>query len=154
MQSGGKTSSASASTAAGPVQDNPRVGPRRRGGHDDRHRLQLGGLVIAGTSRTTAAIASDFARGNLASAICAERLDAAPEATTKLIEFKVITGSHKKRQFVEADDWATIPEQTSPDCRSVQGCTTALATQEPVPGCAPSCLSGALHNLSEQENNK
>ncbi|SCB42489.1 hypothetical protein GA0061102_103736 [Rhizobium miluonense] len=128
MQSSGKTSSASASTATGPVQDNPCVGLRRHGGRNDRHRLQLSGLVIAGTPRTTAAIASDFARANLASAIYAERLDAAPDATTKLIEFKVITGSRKKHQFVEAGGWATMREQTSLACRSVQGCTTALAT--------------------------
>ncbi len=87
-----------------------------------------GGWVTGGTSRTAAATASDIARGDLASAICVERFNAAPDATAKLIEFKAITDSYKKRQFVEAGGWATMPGQTTPDSRSVQGCATALAT--------------------------
>ncbi|WP_018096487.1 hypothetical protein [Sinorhizobium meliloti] len=86
-----------------------------------------GGWVTGGTSRTAAAAAADIARGELASAICVERFNAAPDAAAKLIEFKAITDGYKKRQFVEAGGWATMPGQTSPDSRSVQGCATALA---------------------------
>lgn len=87
-----------------------------------------GGWVTGGTARTAAAMASDVARGELASAICVERFNAAPDAAAKLIEFKAITDSYKKRQFVEAGGWATMPGQTTADSRSVQGCATALAT--------------------------
>ena len=83
--------------------------------------------MTGGTSRTAAAAAADIARGELASAICVERFNAAPDAAAKLIEFKAITDGYKKRQFVEAGGWATMPGQTSPDSRGVQGCATALA---------------------------
>ena len=86
-----------------------------------------GGWVTGGTSRTAAATAGDVARGELASAICVERFNAAPDAGAKLIEFKAITEGYKQRQFVEAGGWATMPGQTSPDSRSVQACATALA---------------------------
>ncbi len=86
-----------------------------------------GGWVTGGTSRTAAAAAADIARGELASAICVERFNAAPDAAAKLIEFKAITDGYKKRQFVEAGGWATMPGQTAPDSRNVQGCATALA---------------------------
>ncbi|RVI56193.1 hypothetical protein [Sinorhizobium meliloti] len=86
-----------------------------------------GGWVTGGTSRTAAAAAADIARGELASAICVERFNAAPDAAAKLIEFKAITDGYKKRQFVEAGGWATMPGETAPDSRSVQGCAAALA---------------------------
>ncbi|RRH89576.1 hypothetical protein EH240_33910 [Mesorhizobium tamadayense] len=86
-----------------------------------------GGWVTGGTSQKMAATASDTARGDLASAICVERFNAAPDAAAKLVEFKAITDSYKKRQFVEAGGWATMPGQTTPDKLGVQGCTTALA---------------------------
>ncbi|MBB3455895.1 hypothetical protein FHT86_004203 [Rhizobium sp. BK313] len=86
-----------------------------------------GGWVTGGTSRTAATTAGDVARGELASAICVQRFNAAPDATAKLVEFKALSDSYKKRQFVEAGGWATMPGQTSPDSRSVEGCATALA---------------------------
>ena len=86
-----------------------------------------GGWVTGGTSRTMAVTAGDTARGDLASAICVERFNAAPDAATKLTELKAIPDSYKKRQFIEAGGWATMPGQTTPDRLGVQGCTTALA---------------------------
>ena len=87
-----------------------------------------GGWVTGGTSRSAAATAGDVARGDLASAICVERFNAAPDATAKLVEFKAIPDSYKKRQFVEAGGWATMPGQTTPDKLGVQGCATALVS--------------------------
>jgi hypothetical protein len=86
-----------------------------------------GGWVTGGTSRAAATSAADTARGDLASAICVERFNAAPDATAKLAEFKAITESFKKRQFIETGGWATMPGQTTPDKLGVQGCVTALA---------------------------
>ena len=86
-----------------------------------------GGWVTGGTSRSAAATAGDVARGDLASAICVERFKAAPDAAAKLVQFKAIPESYKKRQFVEAGGWATMPGQTTPDKLGVQGCATALA---------------------------
>lgn len=86
-----------------------------------------GGWVTGGTSRTTAATASDVGRGELASAICVQRFNAAPDAAAKLVEFKALADSYRKRQFVEAGGWATMPGQTTPDRLGVEGCVTALA---------------------------
>jgi hypothetical protein len=85
-----------------------------------------GGWVTGSTSRAAAATAGDEARGELASAICVERFNAAPDAAAKLAEFKALSDSYKKRQFVEAGGWATMPGQTTPDRLGVQGCATAL----------------------------
>ncbi|WP_137113958.1 hypothetical protein [Mesorhizobium sp. GR13] len=86
-----------------------------------------GGWVTGGTSQTMAKAAGDTARGELASAICVERFNAAPDAVAKLAEFKAIPDSFKKRQFVEAGGWATMPGQTSPDRLGAQTCATALS---------------------------
>lgn len=85
-----------------------------------------GGWVTAGTSRSMAATAGDAARGDLASTICVERFNAAPDAAAKLVEFKALSDNYKKRQFVEAGGWATMPGQTAADRLGVLGCTTAL----------------------------
>ena len=86
-----------------------------------------GGWVTSGTSKTMATAAGDTARGELASVICVERFNAAADAAAKLAEFKAIPDSYKKRQFVEAGGWATMPGQTSPDRRGAEGCAVALA---------------------------
>lgn len=86
-----------------------------------------GGWVTGGTSRAAAATAGDVARAELASAICVEKFRAGPDAAAKLVEFKAIPDNYKKRQFIEAGGWATMPGQTSPDRRSVKGCASALA---------------------------
>jgi hypothetical protein len=89
--------------------------------------FRWGGWVTGGTSRTAATTAADVARGDLASAICVERFKAAPDAAAKLVEFKALPDSYKKREFLEAGGWATMPGQTTPDKLGVQGCATALA---------------------------
>lgn len=87
-----------------------------------------GGWVTGGTAQAMAATAGENARGQLASAICVERFNAAPGKAAKLAEFKAIPDSYKKRDFIEAGGWATMPGQTSPDRIGVEGCAAALAT--------------------------
>jgi hypothetical protein len=86
-----------------------------------------GGWVTGGTSRSLAATAGDVARGELASAICVDRFNAAPDAAARRIEFKALTDSYKKRQFIETGGWATMPGKTSPDRLGVESCAVALA---------------------------
>jgi hypothetical protein len=86
-----------------------------------------GGWVTGGTSRTMATSAADVARGDLASAICVERFMAAPDSAARLVQLKAIPESYKKRQFVEAGGWATMPGKTSPDPRGAESCAAALA---------------------------
>ena len=73
-----------------------------------------GGWVTGGTSRALAATAGDAARGELASAVCVDRFNTAPDAAAKLVEFKAITDSYKKRQFIETGGWATMPGKPRP----------------------------------------
>jgi hypothetical protein len=86
-----------------------------------------GGWVTGGTARVTAAAAGDVARGELASAICVQRFNAAPDAAAKRVEFKALADGYRKRQFVEAGGWATMPGQTAADRLGVEGCAAALA---------------------------
>lgn len=72
-----------------------------------------GGWVTGGTADH--APAWPATARELASAICVERFNAAPDAAAKLAEFKAIPDSYKKRQFVEAGGWATMPGQTTAD---------------------------------------
>lgn len=85
-----------------------------------------GGWVTGGTSQGMAMTAGDVARGQLASLICVERFNAAPDAPAKLVELKGMTDNYKKQQFVETGGWATMPGETSPDRRTAVGCATAL----------------------------
>jgi hypothetical protein len=87
-----------------------------------------GGWVTGSTSRSLAMTAGDAARAELASVVCVEKFKAAPDSAAKLVEFKAITDSYKKRQFVETGGWATMPGQSSPDRRAAEGCAVALAT--------------------------
>ncbi len=87
-----------------------------------------GGWVTGGTSRSLAMTAGDASRAELASVICVERFKAAPDSAAKLVEFKAITDSYKKRQFVETGGWANMPGQKTSDRRAAEGCAVALAT--------------------------
>jgi hypothetical protein len=86
-----------------------------------------GGWVTGGTSRTMATTAAQEARGELASAICVERFMAQPDSAARVVEFKAIPDSYKKRQFVEAGGWATMPGQTTADKRGAERCAAALS---------------------------
>lgn len=86
-----------------------------------------GGWVTGGTSRAMAATAGEISRGELASSVCAERFRAGPDSAARLAELAAITDNYRKRQFVEAGGWATMPGQTTPDRNGVNGCVSALA---------------------------
>lgn len=86
-----------------------------------------GGWVTGGTSQAMATAAGDVARAELASVICVEKFKAASDAAARLVEFKAITETYKKRQFVETGGWATMPGQKSSDRRAAEGCAVALA---------------------------
>jgi hypothetical protein len=85
-----------------------------------------GGWVTGSTSRSMATTAATEARGDLAAAICVERFMAAPDSAARLVQLKAIPESYKKRQFVEAGGWATMPGQTSPDSRGAEACAVTL----------------------------
>lgn len=86
-----------------------------------------GGWVTGGSSVQAATAAGKIARGELASAICVERFKAAPDATGKMIEFKALSDSFAKRQFIEAGGWASMPGQTSVDNNIAESCSAALS---------------------------
>ncbi len=86
-----------------------------------------GGWVTGGTSQTLAQTAGDVARGQLASTICVERFNAAPDAAARLTELKAKSVGYDRQKFVETGGWATMPGETAPDRRASIGCATALA---------------------------
>jgi hypothetical protein len=86
-----------------------------------------GGWVTGGTSQSQAETAGDTARSELAAAICIEKFNAASDRAAQLVTLKAITGTYKKREYVEAGGWATMPGQTQPDRRGAEACATALA---------------------------
>jgi alpha/beta superfamily hydrolase len=86
-----------------------------------------GGWVTGGTSLAQAKAAGDMSRSELASVICVDKFNAASDKAAQLTALNAITDSYKRRQFVEAGGWATMPGQTSPDRRAAEGCAAALA---------------------------
>ena len=86
-----------------------------------------GGWVTGGTSRDIAAAAGKTAHGELASLICVDRFNTAADAAAKRVEFLALADSYKKRQFIEAGGWATMPGQKTSDSNAVEGCSVALA---------------------------
>lgn len=86
-----------------------------------------GGWVTGGSSLQAATAAGKTARGELASSICVERFKAAPDATGKMTEFKALSDSYKKRQFIEAGGWASMPGETSVDSNIAESCGAALS---------------------------
>lgn len=86
-----------------------------------------GGWVTGGTSQALMMTAGDVARGQLASIICVEKFNAAPDAASKLIELKAKTDGYERQKFIEMGGWATMPGQSAPDRRASIGCATALA---------------------------
>lgn len=86
-----------------------------------------GGWVTGGTSRTAATTAGTTARAELASAICVERFNAAADAATQLAGLKALTDAYKRREFVAAGGWATMPGETAPTGRTADLCAVALS---------------------------
>jgi hypothetical protein len=87
-----------------------------------------GGWVTGGTSHAQAKVASDAARSELASVICIDRFNAAPDKAAQIVALKALADNYKKREFVEAGGWATMPGQTSADRRGAEACVAGLAT--------------------------
>lgn len=86
-----------------------------------------GGWVTGGTSRTLATTAGTSARSELASAICVERFNAAADAATQLTGLKALPDAYKRREFVAAGGWATMPGETAPTGRTADLCAVALS---------------------------
>ena len=89
-----------------------------------------GGWVTGGTAQDMAGDASNEARGQLASVVCAESFMAAPDAAVQLVTLKELTGSYQQRQFVEKGGWAVMPGKDSPDRRAADLCARVLANLE------------------------
>ncbi|KQZ87108.1 hypothetical protein ASD64_06595 [Mesorhizobium sp. Root157] len=87
-----------------------------------------GGWVTGGTSQVAATEAGDTARGELASTICVERFNSAPDSAAKLVELKAITDSYKRQQFITDGGWATMPGQKTSERRAAAGCATTLSS--------------------------
>lgn len=87
-----------------------------------------GGWVTGKTADAQASAAGDIAHGELASLICVERFNAAPNSSAQLSKLESITSSYERRRFIEAGGWATMPGETSASRRGADGCADALTS--------------------------
>jgi dienelactone hydrolase len=87
-----------------------------------------GGWMTGGSALKAATDAGVMATRELAAAVCVDRFKAAPDSSAKLVELRALPDSYKKRQFIEAGGWATMPGQTSADSNISEGCSAALST--------------------------
>jgi hypothetical protein len=86
-----------------------------------------GGWVTGGSSQAQAKVAGDVARSELASVICIDRFNALPDKAAQLVTLKALADNYKKREFVEAGGWATMPGQTTADRRGAEACVAGLS---------------------------
>lgn len=80
---------------------------------------------VTGDSASKAVVAANL---QLASAVCVERFNAQPGSAAKLSELKALPDSFKRRQFIEAGGWATMPNKTFQDSLIAENCSKALMT--------------------------
>lgn len=71
------------------------------------------GWKTSGSAQEMADKAAESARAQLAGAICVDKFLAAEDAETKLVAFKNIDYSFKRREFVQEGGWAMMPGETA-----------------------------------------
>jgi len=91
-----------------------------------------GGWVTGGTARGMAATAADEGRYELASIICVEKFMAAPDAAAQLTALQDIDSTYRQRQFVEAGNWAMMPDLEKASRQSADLCAKTLAALPPL----------------------
>ena len=84
-------------------------------------------MIGAAAAQEMAGDASEEARGQLASVVCAESFLAAPDAAVQLAALQEIDSSYQQRRFVQDGGWATMPGHDSPDRRGADLCVKVLA---------------------------
>ena len=60
--------------------------------------------------------------------ICIDKFNSASDKAAQLITLTALADNYKKREFIEAGGWATMPGQTSPDRRGAEACLAGLTT--------------------------
>ncbi len=91
-----------------------------------------GGWVTGGTARGMAETAADEGRYELASIICVEKFMAAPDAAAQLTALQGIASTYRQRQFVEAGNWAMMPDLEKASRQSAELCAKTLAALPPL----------------------
>lgn len=87
----------------------------------------IGGWVTGGTAQQMEETAAQESRFDLASAICVERFMAAPDFREQLTELQAIDSSFRRRQFIEAGDWAIMPGTEAATRQAADLCARVLA---------------------------
>ena len=85
-----------------------------------------GGWGTGASSRSAAEASGKTSYSELATAICVDRFNLAPDAEARRAELGAITGNTQMRTFVEAGGWAMMPGQTTTDRTIATDCATAL----------------------------
>tara|TARA_R110002020_G_scaffold15140_2_gene53299 strand:- start:507 stop:899 length:393 start_codon:yes stop_codon:yes gene_type:complete len=86
-----------------------------------------GGWMTGAKARDASEASADAARSKLVAEICVDRFNAADGSSDRLTELNAITSSYKRREFVEAGGWATMPGEKSASRNGADACAEALA---------------------------
>lgn len=89
-----------------------------------------GGWVTGGTAQSMATTAEEQGRAELAATICVERFLAAPNSSVQLAELKDAGGTFRQRQFIEAGEWAIMPDRGGATRLAATLCAERLADWE------------------------
>lgn len=90
-----------------------------------------GGWVTGGSAQASALAAADASRTDLAAAICVQNFMAEDGARDRLIEFKELNRPIPQRNFIEAGDWAVMPDIDVAERPTATLCARMLSGLEP-----------------------
>ena len=91
-----------------------------------------GGWVTGGTARTSASAAADASRTDLAAAICVQNFMADENARERLAELKELARATQQRDYIQAGNWAAMPDRDEVARPTATLCARMLAELQPI----------------------
>lgn len=91
-----------------------------------------GGWVTGRTAQTSASAAADASRTDLAAAICVQNFMADENAREHLAELKDLARAAQQRDYIQAGNWATMPDRDEVARPTAVLCARMLAEIEPI----------------------
>lgn len=91
-----------------------------------------GGWVTGGSAQASALAAADSSRTDLAAAVCVQNFMADESARDNLAELKGLARATQQRDFIEAGNWAAMPDSDQVARTTATLCARMLAELEPI----------------------
>ena len=91
-----------------------------------------GGWVTGGSAQASALSAADASRADLAAAICVQNFMADDDARERLAELKELGRPTPQRNYIEAGNWATMPDSDTVSRPVATLCARMLVELEPL----------------------